>query len=405
MTGSPFQKGKDMRKRFMKKCISFLLVMLLCASFLPMCVFAAEPRQARGLFTISDLWINLQYGTYDLNKYVALDYKEYPLTWSSSDASIVAVDEESGQAELLNAGGCTTIRAELPDHAYGTFQVHIYQIVVDNPSIEMKLGDTVQDLAYLIADRDDMVLTYSSRDESIVTVDESGAVRAVGKGQAVIDIGVRGTKLTETVNVIVSDPEAVLPADGNKENDDPKDGKTDSESEGQNDDESAPGTVSTDDGGSGSDGSGTGDTGTTGDNQETTAVDQTDTGSTKAESKTTVTKTTVKTSTVTKTASSSDAGSVSTDTPRNNRPVATQNDTQVAPAGETAAVPPDVINEPSVPTAAYVNPAGGGNGILPSADTMASHVGAVAGMLAAVAAFGTAGMVKAYKLKKYESEV
>ena len=404
MTGSPFQKGKDMRKRFVKKCISFLLVMLLCASFLPMCVFAAETRSVRGLFTISDLWINLQYGTYDLNKYVALDYKEYPLTWSSSDASIVAVDEESGQAKLLEPGR-TTIRAELPDHAYGTFQVHIYQIVVENPSIEMNPGDTDQVLAYLNADTDDLVLTYSSRDESIVTVDESGAVRAVGKGQAVIDVGVRGTKLTETVNVIVSDPEAVSPADGNKENDDSKDGKTDSESEGQNDDESAPGTVSTDDGGSGSDGSGTGDAGTTGDNQETTAVDQTDTGSTKAESKTTVSKTTVKTSTVTKTASSSDAGSVSTDTPRNNRPVATQNDTQVAPASETAAVPPDVINEPSVPTAAYVNPAGGGNGILPSADTMASHVGAVAGMLAAVAAFGAAGMVKAYKLKKYESEV
>ena len=64
-----------------------------------------------------------------------------------------------------------------------------------------------------------------------------------------------------------------------------------------------------------------------------------------------------------------------------------------------------MINEPSVPTAAYVNPAGGRDRILPGADTMASHAGAVAGMLVAAAAFGAAGMVKAYKLKKYESEV
>ncbi len=92
------------------------------------------------------------------------------------------------------------------------------------------------------------------------------------------------------------------------------------------------------------------------------------------------------------------------ETSQSTRSVASQNSSEVTPEGETAAVPADVINDPSVPTAAYVNPAGGG-GILPSTDNMAAHAGAVAGMLAAAAGFGAVGMVRAYQVKKYEADV
>ncbi len=292
-----------MKKKSAKKCISFFMVLLLCASFLPTCVFAAEIGQDteqtdiqimtqeeeqlpdektvpavqeeqlvdntvttnvqsstqlssqetspmpvlkksawynpfdteytyawedKGFFKYATVWTNIKHGTY--LPVISEEYQNQQITWTSSDESVAYVDE-NGAVHLKQPKGAK-ITATLPNQVYGTFMLHIYQIVVKNPSIEMNVDDTDQVLAYVEAEEPrnvSLILTYKLNESSakdVVTVDENGKLYAIGAGEAKIDVGVQGTEKTETVNVKVSDPEAAPPAGGDSE------GETDDQSGG-----------------------------------------------------------------------------------------------------------------------------------------------------------------------------
>ena len=496
-----FQKGEEMRKQFVKKSISFLLVMLLCASFLPMCVFAAETGQATEQSDIqmmtqekvaeSDVVLSsseeaIQEETKEESNSTPVlteDVSEMEKTTEqlpteekievgknvdSLQSRPAAIEDEAGKMPEKNEGSdMKSANPEISEkpEAKSTQQSLNSEnnLVPEEPSllnenewygnwnlwnhgfrINIEKNKTFDLSSYLWNwyHQDDVIWTSSNEDVATVD-DKTGVVTLHRTGDVFIEATYRHFIFTYTDTFYLyvfsgndnpgsgsdepgTDPEMPVVEPTEPVVDEPG-------TDGQNEDESDTTTVPIG-GGSGSDSGGPG-----ADGHETAVGDQTSAGQTDAvkEGNTTVnqsesdsgksetvqtvvqgtkndtkstdvaasTKTSTQVQTVTSTAASSDESTTSVERSQSYRPVATQNDAQVTPEGETAAVPSDVINEPSVPTAAYVNPAGSGDGAMPIADNMAAHAGAVAGMFAAVAAFGAAGMVKAYKLKKYESDV
>lgn len=129
------------------------------------------------------------------------------VTWSSSDETIATVDN-TGKVTAKKAGTATITATvgEFSDTCEVTCKVPLESITLNKSEIELNKGenDTLT-VTYNPTDTtDDKTVTYSSSDETVVTVDNSGKVTAVGGGDAVITATV-GTK-TDTCHVIVYVP-------------------------------------------------------------------------------------------------------------------------------------------------------------------------------------------------------
>lgn len=118
------------------------------------------------------------------------------IVWSSGDVNIA---ESQGDGVFLSVGiGTTTIRATI-DGVSGTSTVEVVpgavsRIEVSPDSVSLMTGDTVTltATAYDAADneRPNAVVTWSSADETVVTVSSSGLVTAVGEGQTQVSASV-----------------------------------------------------------------------------------------------------------------------------------------------------------------------------------------------------------------------
>lgn len=125
--------------------------------------------------------------------------RPYLVSYQSSDESICTVDE-NGLVTGLQAGSATiTATATDPEGhiATGTCNVLVNEasfplesIALNRRSVTLRMGGTGTNLSatYAPADFTGVLppLTYTSSDESICTVDESGHVTAVAEGQATV---------------------------------------------------------------------------------------------------------------------------------------------------------------------------------------------------------------------------
>ena len=141
------------------------------------------------------------------------------LTWSSADESVVTVDE-SGLVTAVANGTASVTAASGGQSASAMVTVEqVVAEVVMSPAADtlFALGDTVR----LAAEARDAnghpvagaELTWSSADESVVTVDESGLVTAVANGTASVTAasGGRSANAMVTVEQVVAEV-VVLPA-------------------------------------------------------------------------------------------------------------------------------------------------------------------------------------------------
>ena len=115
------------------------------------------------------------------------------VTWSSSDEDVATVDENGVVTAV--AGGTATITATstVNENITATCDIKVLKHTTGislNPSeIELVKGETSDPLAVTFdpADTDDSKeLTWTSSDDTVATVDENGAVTAVGRGTAMI---------------------------------------------------------------------------------------------------------------------------------------------------------------------------------------------------------------------------
>ena len=110
--------------------------------------------------------------------------------WTSSDSSVASVDED-GLVTAVSRGNAVitakTESGELSAQCNITVDVPVRTIYFDTEDVSMYKGDITKLNAVIQpADADDAVLTYTSSNESVATVDENGTVTAINCGRTVI---------------------------------------------------------------------------------------------------------------------------------------------------------------------------------------------------------------------------
>lgn len=137
--------------------------------------------------------LNIEYGTDDKaeQEKIAEAASKLNLTWSSSDEEVATVDE-TGLVTAVGAGEAdiTVSVADANISSTTHIKVVILPTGVEAPetlSLELN-GEATKALGAKMTPEDatDVKLAYVSSDESVVTVDESGNVTAVGVGECTI---------------------------------------------------------------------------------------------------------------------------------------------------------------------------------------------------------------------------
>ncbi|MDE7281349.1 MAG: Ig-like domain-containing protein, partial [Ruminiclostridium sp.] len=121
------------------------------------------------------------------------------ITWTSSDETVVSVDEK-GNITALKVGEAT-ITARANETVSATCKVTVIAktvavetITLDKTTAKLNKGDTLELTATVKPDdATDKTVTWTSSDEKVASVDENGKVTAVGAGKATIT-ATAGTK-------------------------------------------------------------------------------------------------------------------------------------------------------------------------------------------------------------------
>ncbi len=117
------------------------------------------------------------------------DVTDKTVTWTSSDDTIVKVDEE-GKIQALALGEATITAACGEQSATCKVTVNpilAESIALDRTELVLTIGATDKLTATVLPeDVTDKIVTWASSDESIATVDEDGNVTAIAEGEAVI---------------------------------------------------------------------------------------------------------------------------------------------------------------------------------------------------------------------------
>ena len=126
------------------------------------------------------------------------------LIYTSSDPSIASVTQDGLVTPL--APGTVTITAKAISGASTSATITVKRlstsIKLDAESIELGEGESYQLHPALDADST-AILTYTTTDESVVSVDENGLMKAVGKGKAIVAVTMQdGTSASMAVNVL-----------------------------------------------------------------------------------------------------------------------------------------------------------------------------------------------------------
>jgi len=121
---------------------------------------------------------------------------EKDVTWVSSNSEVVSVDE-NGKVTALKIG-TATITAKVGNHSDSVVitvpEVLIEGITLTAETTKLEVGGTTQLTLTVTPDKvtEEVVATYTSSDENILTVDENGKVTAVALGKAVVTVNVNG---------------------------------------------------------------------------------------------------------------------------------------------------------------------------------------------------------------------
>ncbi|MBO4625420.1 MAG: Ig-like domain-containing protein [Bacteroidales bacterium] len=141
-----------------------------------------------------------------LNATVAPDDASDPkVTWSTSDSAVATVDQ-TGKVKAVG-GGTATITAKAGDKSATcavTVKVPATGITLNKPEITLDKGASETLVATVApADATDKTVTWESTKDDIATVDQTGKVTAVAKGEATIKAKIGDFEATCKVTVTI----------------------------------------------------------------------------------------------------------------------------------------------------------------------------------------------------------
>ena len=132
------------------------------------------------------------------------------VSWSSDNEAVAAVDEE-GNVTALGTGTAVITAATADMALTKTCVVHVTTPVtafdVKEKSLRIKPESTYQiEYAITPADADHTNVIFSSSDESILTVDETGMITALSAGTATVTAAIENAGMTAEIAVTVDYP-------------------------------------------------------------------------------------------------------------------------------------------------------------------------------------------------------
>lgn len=117
------------------------------------------------------------------------------VTWTTSNSDVVSV--ENGKVTALKIG-TATITAKVGNHT-DTVVITVPEVLIEGITLtadttKLEVGGTTQLTLTVTPEKvtEEVVATYTSSDENVLTVDENGKVTAVALGKAVVKVSVNG---------------------------------------------------------------------------------------------------------------------------------------------------------------------------------------------------------------------
>src|SRR5690554_341659 len=133
------------------------------------------------------------------------------LEWSSSQDSVVSVDQEGQIVGLIV--GSSEITVTVKDHdVSAVIKVNVEEydaeISFEDESVNVAMGSFLT-LTPIVTPQRSLTFVWESEDEEVATVDQDGKVTPVAIGTTDITASARGKLATIEVNVVYADPSSV----------------------------------------------------------------------------------------------------------------------------------------------------------------------------------------------------
>ena len=134
--------------------------------------------------------------------------------WSVTPSDVASVDA-NGVLTALKAGNAT-VRAASKDASgkFAEFQIIVYNLVADmelTGAAEMKVGDSQMLKLNVKTENTKESFTWTSSDESVATVSESGLVNAIGAGKVAIKVVANDSgKLEKSFEITITKDEIMI---------------------------------------------------------------------------------------------------------------------------------------------------------------------------------------------------
>ena len=146
------------------------------------------------------------------------------LTWSSSNESVVSVD--NGVITAIKEGKASVTVKSKDGYKSSTCEVtvnkepsiiHVTSVSLNETTLNIETGDRYSLTATVLpSDADDKSVSWSSSNENVVTVTNKGKITAIGAGQAIITVTTADGGLTASCTVNVT--QKIVPVTGIKLN-------------------------------------------------------------------------------------------------------------------------------------------------------------------------------------------
>ena len=145
------------------------------------------------------------------------DATDKTLTWSTSDSKVATVDEtgkvtavETGSATITAKAGDKTATCAVTVTAKA---IEVTEITLDKTEVEIIEGETAQLTATVKPDdATDKSIEWTSSDENVATVDNSGKVTAISEGK--VTITVKTSNLAQSASCDITVKAASIPVTG-----------------------------------------------------------------------------------------------------------------------------------------------------------------------------------------------
>jgi uncharacterized protein YjdB len=198
-------------KQYFKRWIAQMMVVFVIVSSTGLHVTQVSAATKAKGFTISKTSYTLMKGkTVTLKVKNNTNYKG-KIVWSSSNAKVAAVTSEGVVKGIKNGTAIITVNIKGSKKKAAckvTVKTPAVKLTLDKTSETLKVGETIA-IKGTVSPKtaSNQTLVYSSSDENIAVVSKKGVIKGIKAGSAKITVKVKNTKLKETCEVTVIEPQ------------------------------------------------------------------------------------------------------------------------------------------------------------------------------------------------------